>query len=73
MMMHSSISNTRGQSFGGLRGEGEERRRVLLRLHDDLIFIRLNLHDAFDDQILLIFASILELASGRSVEGLLKY
>ena len=53
-------------------------RRVLLHLHDDLFFMRIdklfqNLHDDDVVQILLSFASILELASGRSVEVLLKY
>ena len=43
-------------------GEGEGKRRMLLHLHDDSV-----------DQILLSFASILELASRRSVEVLLKH
>ena len=38
--LYSGIGNKLGQGFGGLRREGEE--RVLLHLHDDLFFMRMN-------------------------------
>ena len=78
MMMMRLSSYTAVKAISGVRALvvfGVRVRRVLLHLHDDLFFMRIdklfqNLHDDDVVQILLSFASILELASGKSVEVL---
>ena len=80
MMMMRLSSYTAVKAISGVRALvvfGVRVRRVLLHLHDDLFSMRIdklfqNLHDDDVVQILLSFASILELASGKSVEVRLK-